>query len=258
MELKYFELIISEMRPFLNEQGFRPGKSEGELSALFETQKAAASILFDETTSQIKLMFADIDENKEGDFRLLSAWLFDEQHSDRDAKHIALDFVDSLRSAMGVKLDVKRSAKDIELPGKGVPGSSPNIDAFCARFLAICPQYKDDYKEHILQYNELLYNDFFAATAVPHLKSILAESNKKQCVKFFEFLDDMYAQSDNVVGTVITAVILGGVFGTDVAAYDAAAEAYMADTKYLKNKGRAMISQMRSSAKTDALKFWKK
>jgi len=258
VENKYFELIISEIRPFLSEQGFKKSKNEDEFSALFESKTAAVSVVFESGSSQVKLLYAPIEEEETGDVKTLSSWLFDDQHTDRDAKSIALDFVDSLRETMGIKQSTTRSTAEIELPGKGAPGTSPNIEAFCARFLAICPQYKDTYKEHILKYNDLLYADFFAETAVPHLKAVLDEGNKKQCVKFFDFLDEMYAQGDNIVGAVITAVILEGAFGSDIEAYDKAAEAYMGNAKYLKTRGRAMIMQVRSSARTDKLKFWEK
>ena len=258
MENKYFKIIISEMQPFLSEQSFKTVKGEDEFSAQFESKTAGISVVFEEGTSLVKLLYAPIEEDEKGEIKALSSWLFDDQHTDRDAKSIALDFVDSLREEMGVKQNVVRKSSEIELPGKGAPGTSPNIEAFCARFLAICPQYKDAYKEHILKYNDLLYSDFFAETAVPHLKAVLDEGNKKQCVKFFDFLDEMYAQGDNTVGAVITAVILEGVFGSDLAAYDAAAAAYMGNVKYLKNRGRAMIMQVRSSARTDKFKFWKK
>jgi len=260
LEQKYFDIVLEELRPFLAEQGFKTGKAESKgeeaLSARFASAERVVSVRFNEDSSQIELRYCDAEADKDEE-KLLSAWLFDTEHGERDAKHIAIDYLDSLKEQMGLKETKRRSATDVALPSKGTPGDTPNIDAFCARFLAICPQYKDDYKEHVLTYGELLYEDFFRRTAVPYLKTILDEGNKKTLIKFFDFLNEMYAAGDKTVGAVITGVIVAGGFDGDVKRFDGCA-AYMENAKYLKQRGRSVVSQTAADKKWAPLYFWRK
>ena len=111
---------------------------------------------------------------------------------------MAEDFADSLREIFGMKKQVS-NLKDVALPSKAASrGPTPNVEALAQRFLAIFPQYKDAYREHMAKYGEFLYQDFFARTAAVKLKELCADpkANKKQLEKFFDLLNEMYAEGD--------------------------------------------------------------
>ncbi len=244
MELKYFETVINEIEPFLREQGFRKSGDEpadDKLEVCFTGEKKVVSVIYHENTRLVKLLMCEISDDKDAvDFTEKSTWLFDTDHNAKDAVAIGIDFLDVIKDEMGLKEKPKRVASSVELPTKGTPGEAPNIQAFAAKFLAICPEFKDVYKEHVEKYNDFLYVKFFSETAVPHLKKLLWDKNKKQLVKFFEFLDEMYATGDNAVGSLITGVIIAEAFEGDVVYYDECAGLYMEGCKYIKQRGRSM------------------
>lgn len=247
MDEKLLKIIMDTMLPLFGEQDMKESK---DAPGVYLNDKKAVKVEYDESRSMVFMYAADIAEGEAVDFREISGWLFDESHGERDAKVIGDDFDESLREELGIKKTALGSRKDIALPSKNVAGETPNVEALAQRFLAIFPQYKDVYKEHIAQYREFLYEDFFSKTAAVQLKELIADPgpNKKKLIKLFELLNEMYAEGDANVSSTVTYTILGGAFGGNIELFDSVKE-YMEECTYVRQNGRAMIGYIKSKKK---------
>lgn len=249
MNEKAYETIIAGLEPVFEAQKL---EQSPDAPGVFLNDKKAVQVSYDEKKKLFRLLTADVEEGKEVQFREVSAWLFDETHNLRDAKAVAEDFADSLREIFGMKKQVS-NLKDVALPSKAASGATPNVEALAQRFLAIFPQYKDAYREHMAKYGEFLYQDFFARTAAVKLKELCADpkANKKQLEKFFDLLNEMYAEGDANVSSTVTYTILGNAFGGDVEKFDSLKD-YMEKCPYLRQNGRAMLHCIKGNKKLQA------
>ncbi len=230
---KAYEIIIEEMKPLFDEQGFKPEKSEdGEA---YVSDKKAVKIGFDEKKKMFSIYLADVQEGKIGDFSELSTWLFSDDYEEKDARSIGADFKDTLEEVLGIKkaaFNARRS--QIDLPSKAAPGTTPGVGAFTQRFLTICPQFKDDYKDNVAAYGDFLYDDFYRSTAAVYLRELLKANNKKQLTKIFKMICEMYIEGDSEVGRVIVCSILAEATYDDNELLERAEE-YLEEENYLKN-----------------------
>lgn len=202
MDNRYIENVVNEMLPFLEENGFKK-LSDTE----FENEKKSIKISYDEARQMYALSAADVEEGKAGEFSELSAWLFDDSQNAKDAEAVGIDFTETLRSNMGIK--IKRAVTntgDIDLPS-GQAGGAVTVAAFTKKVLDVYPQFKELYKEHIAVYGNFLYMEFFAKTLVPQIKSVLTENNKKTVKKLFELLQNAYINGDKETVNIVVAVV---------------------------------------------------
>ncbi|HCC34384.1 MAG TPA: hypothetical protein DEQ02_01620 [Ruminococcaceae bacterium] len=250
MNDKARETIINSMRPFMEECGFE------EKDGFYSNGKKSFSIDYDSAKKQFVLMVADINLDEPGSYAPQSAWLFDENHDEKDAELIGRDFTDTLRETLGMKVAFS-STRDISLPNKAAPGSVPGIEAFTQKFLTIYPQYKETYKNEIALHGEFLYDRFFSSYAVPMLRDFLRQDNKKALKKMFDMFEEYYSEGDRVVTSTISFSILSEAFGMDEELWSSA-EKYMEGTPLLKSNARNIKSFLQTNQKYDRIKFWKK
>ncbi len=199
MDNRYFENVINEMQPFLDENGF---KADGE--GLFKNDKKVAHVEYNEARQMYVLKTADIAEDGSYELSEASSWLFDDGQNAKDAEAVGIDFTSTLRDQMGVKRTRANSAA-IELPTASQ--GNYNISAFTKKMLDIFPVLKDDYKAHIAAYGNFLYLNFFGEKLVPQIKSVLLENNKKNVKKLFDALEAGYLQGDRDTVNTIVAVV---------------------------------------------------
>lgn len=249
MDQKAYETIIAGLEPVLTSQEMAESP---DAPGVYLNGKHAVKVEYDEDKKLFKLFAAEVAEGKEVQFKELSAWLFDDSHTLRDAKAVAIDFEECLQTLFGLKKQAS-SLRDVALPTKAASGETPNIEALAQRFLAIFPQYKDTYREHMAQYGEFLFQDFFANTAAKKLQELCEnpQKNKKQLQKFFDMLNEMYAEGDASVSSTVTYTILGNAFAGDVDKFDSLKE-YMEACTYLRQNGRAMLQCIRGNKKLQA------
>lgn len=245
MAHKYYENILAGLKDFFSSQGLTASPDAPEI---YLNDKKAVRIDYDDQRHLFLLKAADIEEGQPVEFRQLSSYLFDDSHGPNDAKAVAYDFEESLQKEFGVKKGRAAGSSQAELPSKAVKGETPNVEALANRFLTLFPQFKDAYKEHVAEYGELLYGEFFLKTAAPHLRTLAEDKNKKALAKYFAMLEELYAEGDKNVAGTITYVIIGGAFGPDLALYDSMKD-YMADCKYLRPAGRAMVEYLKTHKK---------
>lgn len=198
MDNRYYNAVIAEMKPFLDEQGF-----VSAADGVFSNEKRAIKVEYDVSRQMYVLRMAEIAEGEQGDFIEVTSWLFDDTQTEKDAEAVGIDFTDVIRKNLGVK--IKQSASAAELPSVSKDGSY-NITAFTKRVLDVFPQLKEPYKAHIEKYGNFLYLDFFGEYLVPQMKAILAQNNKKSNKKLLELLENGYINGDSDTVNVIVAV----------------------------------------------------
>ena len=248
MDNKFLNEILSALNEFLSSQGF---VAEGDTDGCFSNDKKSIKIFYDEGKSQFVLQCADIVEGgSKGEYRKLSNWLFDDSHSSKDTATIADDFNLCLSEELGIIKPKTKRANDVSLPSKAEVGATPGVEAFTQRFLALFPQYKDAYKDHIALYGEFLYVDFLKSTAAVKLHELAADknANKKQLAKYFDMLAEMYTDGDKTVSTVIIGIIIAGAFKDDSSLFESCYE-FMDECPYIKNAGKHILEIVRHNKK---------
>lgn len=205
MNNRYYDKLIEEMQPFLDEQGFNKAEN-----GCFQNKEKSINIKYDESRQMYLLLVADIEDEKIGEYTEINAWLFDDTQNAKDAVSVGIDFTASLRKLLGIK--TKRvSNTEIELPSFS-KGGSITITGFTKKMLDFFPSIKDSYKEHIAEYGNFLYLKFFGQYLVPQITIVLLSDNKKQIKKLFDLLDDMYIKGDKDTVNTVVAILCAAAY----------------------------------------------
>ncbi|HHW46671.1 MAG TPA: hypothetical protein GXX17_07210 [Clostridiales bacterium] len=240
---KYYDEILMALKEFYESQDLKPSADAPEI---YMNQKHAVKIAYNYDKKLFELKVAEIKEGQAVEFNTVASWLFDENHTSRDVKAVAIDFEDTLKSIFGIKTS-KVNTKDVSLPTKA-DSDTPNIDAFTGKFLKLFPEYKDTYREHVSKYGEFLYVDFFKNTAAVKLRELIENKDKSKLIKMIDLLNEFYTEGDSKVSHMIVVVIIGGAFGSDMAKFESVKE-YFNEYTHLNSASRAMIQYIAKNKK---------
>ena len=210
MENHYFDSLIAEMQGLFSEQGFKE-TAAGE----YKNDKKAIKIEYDEKAQMYRLFMADIKEEGEIEYTEVSAWLFDDSQNEKDAASVGMDFCETAREKMGVKI-VQQTNAQIDLPTFTKDGAY-NVTAFAKKVLDVFPALKDNYRDHIAKYGNFLYIEFFGEFLVPEIKNIYRENNKKSVKKVTEMAQNAYVNGDKEVVDILVAVLAAAVCDDETA-----------------------------------------
>ena len=224
------EKILEQLSGIIETADFKANEDKTE----YKNEKIAFKISHDEEKKLLLLDVAEVNENGEvGEYSNASSWLFENTEELRDAESAGMDFFDTLKNKIGMKNTRINRNGEIAMPSKEKSGNSYNVEAFCAKMLAVYPNLKDEYKNHITTYGSFLYVDFFKTNIVPQIEKLLDENNKKNLKKVFSVLDDIYINGDRTVQNVVVGIVLCGAVKDNKSRYDVTAEA-TAEYKFLK------------------------
>lgn len=208
LDNRYYDSVITEMRPFLDENGFVFGEDGS-----FRGGSKAFKVEYSEPRQMYLLLGADITDGVPGEYSELSAWLFDDTQTAKDASSVGVDFISTIREVAGIK--IKRAPlSDIDLPSADKNGSL-TVTGFAKKVLDVFPQFKDAYKEHIAQYGNFLYLNFYGETLVPQIKTVLKENNKKGRKKLFDLMETGYLHGDRETVNTVVAVLAAAAYGDE-------------------------------------------
>lgn len=201
MDNKYYDNVIEEMQPFLDENGFKKTQDG------FSNEKKAFTVKYNEDKQMYVLSVADIEDGKAGEYREISSWLFDDTQTAKDAISVGMDFTASLRKELGIK-SARRSLNSnaIDMPTAS-KGDSMDIGGFTKKMLDVFPPLRDKYKEHIAVYGNFLYINFFGENLVPLLVNLFENGTKKQIKKFYDVLEDAYVKGNRDTVNICVALL---------------------------------------------------
>lgn len=210
MDKEFYKVITDGIFEVLKEKDFKVENYEkGEY---FSDGKKAFMVDYDDEKQLISLKTAVLEEGEGVNWKELSSWLMGEDATDRDKESIKNDFTDSVLEALGAKAGVKGVQK-VEMPSKKKNADSIDTESLAARFLAIFPAHKDEYKENVTKYGEFLYDDFFRKAGVEELQNVLAEGNKRHISKYFELLNLAYVNGEqNTAATIVYTILCGTLY----------------------------------------------
>lgn len=226
MDNRYYNEVIAEMQPFLDEQGFKP---QDDGTFLCDTRSAA--VKYNEEKQMYTLSAAEVENGNIGEYSEINAWLFDDSQNAKDAAAVGIDFVNSLRKEMGIKLTRTASGQEVELPTITKSGSM-TVTGFTKKMLDFYPALKDEYKNHIAVNGNFLYLNFFGEFLVPQIKATVNTGSKKQIKKLFDLLDDIYVKGDRETVNTVVAVVCAAVYN-DENLNAAVTEALSSDAHFL-------------------------
>ncbi|MBR7071381.1 MAG: hypothetical protein IKI29_04385 [Clostridia bacterium] len=205
MDNRYDNQVLEEMKPVFDEQGFT-ARQDGS----FQNEKKAYRVSYDASRQMYVLQAAEVTDGTVGDFAEVSAWLFDDSQTEKDAHSVGIDFAATVREQLGVR--VKRAAgAAVDLPTAEKNGAL-TVSGFTKKVLDIYPQFKEDYKSHVAVYGNFLYLDFFGKTLVPQMRTVLTENNKKSVKKLIELVSGAYMQGDRETANVAVALLTAASF----------------------------------------------
>ena len=243
------EKILEQLNGIIETAGFKANEDKTQ----YQNEKIAFKISHDEEKKLLLLDIAEVNEAGEvGEFSNASSWLFDNPEELRDAESAGMDFFNTLKNKIGMKGTRINKNGEIAMPSKEKSGNSFNVEAFCAKMLAVYPQLKDEYKNHIAEYGSFLYVDFFKTHLVPLIETLLDENNKKSLKKVFPVLDEVYVGGDRTVQNVIVGVVLCGAVKDNTDRYNNAMEA-LAEHQFLKSAFFNIINRYKKDKKFRAM-----
>ena len=130
MNTSAYQIILGEISPLLTEKGYQT-TTEGEKTC-FVGESKAVSVSFDEEKKLFELRSCGVTEgNPDGEWQVLSSWLFADDATDKDARSIGRDLPTAcLRSLASSRPSIKtRSLCPIRARG-GHPHSRGADPAF--------------------------------------------------------------------------------------------------------------------------------
>ncbi len=210
MDNRYFENVINEMQPFLDEHGFKSAED-----GIFSNETKYFKVAYNEARQTYTLSVADITEDGISEYIEINAWLFDDSQNAKDAASVGIDFVNSIRKEIGVKN--KRAVNSVvELPSASKSGAM-TVTGFTKKMLDIFPVLKEDYKEHVTIYGDFLYMNFFGEKLVPLMNELFVTGTKKQIKKLYDVFEVAYVKGDKDTVNIMVALLCAASYNNEKA-----------------------------------------
>lgn len=238
MDNRYILNVVEEMLPFLEENGFK--KTD---DCEYVSEKAKIKVEYDDARQMYLLKKAEED----GEYREISAWLFDDSQTERDAISVGIDFTETLGESLGIKKNTRNIAA-AELPTAKADGA--DIATFAKRVLDVYPQFKEPYKAHIAKYGNFLYLNFFGETLVPQLRETLASGDKKAIKKIFTVFESTYITGDKDTVNAMLACIAAAISDNEAAQNNLAKT--LENNNHMLNSVTALMPRIKSNKKLRA------
>ena len=225
MDNRYYENVIKEMQPFLDENGIKNIGND-----IYANESKQFSVVYNEDRQMYILSVADIEEDGAvTEFKEINAWLFDDSQNAKDAEAVGIDFVNTMRKELGIK--IKRAVNnDIELPSASKTGAM-TVTGFAKKMLDVFPSLKDEYKEHISVYGNFLYINFFGEHLVPLMNNLFVTGTKKQIKKLYDVFEVAYVKGDRDTVNIMIALLCAASYN-DEKATEAVKEMLSADAHF--------------------------
>lgn len=199
MDNRYIGKVIEELSPFFEENKYeKTGENE------YANEKFKVKIDYSDSRQMYLLYLAPA----EGEYAEISAWLFDDSQTERDAASVGLDFTETLLEKTGTKKN-SRVAAMVDMPVAKKDGA--DVATFAKKVLDVYPQFKDAYRDHVSKYGNFLYLNFFGETLVPQLKTVFRSGDRKALKKIMPVFESTYVTGDKDAVNAMLACIAAAV-----------------------------------------------
>ena len=201
LDNRYYDELIKEMQPLFDEQKFVLAPD-----GAFKNDSYAIKVEYDQERQMYMLNLADASLGDDAEYATVSSWLFDDSQNANDAASVGIDFSETLREKLGIKV-TKKTVSKIDLPSKATKDGNITIEGFSKKLLDIYTPLKEAYKQHVSTYGNFLYLDFFTRSVAPLVKNALAQNNKKSVKKLYDALEDAYIHGDKDTTNATVAIL---------------------------------------------------
>ncbi len=208
MDNKYLEQVLAEMQDIIKEADFKVDEN------YLKNDTKSVKIERSEETKLYTIAIADVDNGEVGEYKQISAWLFDDNQTAKDAIAVGIDFSDALRKELGIAAKKPVVNNLVDLPTAQKVSDSA-INAFAKKMLDIFPALKDEYKAHVAHYGNFLYLNFFGEHLVPRMVRLFEEGTSKQIKKFYNTILDFYVEGDNDTINTVVALLAAAAYKND-------------------------------------------
>ncbi len=233
------KIIIDELQPIITEKGFV------EKDGVYSNSEYAFKVEHDCDNKLLKFFVATVEEGEIKEFSEASAFLFENEEDQKDARSAGLDFLDTAKTKFGIRQG-RYTGGNIALPKS--TSSTPDIEALTAKILNIYPEFKETYKSEVALYGDFLFIDFYKTYIAPRVREVIDSGNKKQISKVMNVLAEMFNEGDKMVGDVVVGVILTGAANFDKAREEAILAA-LEEHKFLKVAAQSFFNLARNDKK---------
>lgn len=192
----YYNKLVELMLPFLKENGFN------ETDGAFVCEDKQVKFVYNQEKKVYELY---LNEN------VVSAYLFDETQTEKDIESVAIDFISTLKSKLGIK-KAKPTANQVALPDE-LKGEKVGVGGLAQKLLAIFPAHKENYKTFVAQKGKFLPVRFSKEYFIPSIKELLNGGNKKAVKKFYDAMTDMFTAADSETSALVVAILSASVYG---------------------------------------------
>lgn len=242
MDTAIFNIVSSACGEILSANGFKCNTAEGK----FTGENADFNVKYDDERKQFILEYVDKAAN--GEPVELSSWLFEGENKN-DAVIIGEDFA----SVVSVKLGIKKpthGTSSVAMPTRSAAGEQHGAESLTQKLLAVFPQFKDDYREHVASIGSYCPITFMKQTIVPKLSQMTDDfdANRKALEKTFKMLGEVYYNCDRSTTELICGVIVAGAFKGKTAEFEKLAPA-LEDYPYFMTAGREILKYVGKNKK---------
>ncbi len=221
-----FKIITDTVGEALLSRGFKKSNvdsaDDNEIVSLFEGENVAYSVVYYKDKMHMVMRECAVDDDGiDNDWRTLATWMFDpNSDTEKEARSIANDFADALRTPAAVKR-VKRPRNKKKSDDEG------NADPIfmTKRFVALFPQLKDEIRREEECYYPFRSVTFTKASIVPRVNEVMLRGDKKEIQKLMQIINAQYDNGDADTRSIITTVILNGIDPK----YDGTVDEYLSD-----------------------------
>ncbi len=208
MENKYFDSVIAEMQEVIKDANLT---LDGNI---LKNDTKSVKIEYIDEKQLYTISIADVNGEEVGEYKQLSAWLFDDTQTAKDAAAVGIDFTEALRKELNIEIKKTRVNTLVDLPTTQ-KGSNGDINALTKKMLDIFPALKDEYKAHVSHYGNFLYLNFFGEHLVPRMVRLFEEGTTKQIKKFYNTIIDFYVEGDNDTINTVVALLAAAAYKND-------------------------------------------
>lgn len=205
---KAFKIVEEKLESYFLGINFKSNKVD-DLSVLFFNGKETYKLEYLSNDKQFKLLYANNDNNNLDDknFKVLSAWLFDfENYTEKEAKSIADDFVETLKKYNRVSGEKKSAFKEEK------KSDANDIIFFINRLATIFPDLKNDIKFEKENYESFRPITFCREKVLPYVLEVINSGNDKDKLnKLCNTFSNFYENGDLDVRSAITIVFLNSI-----------------------------------------------
>lgn len=214
MELnEAYALIEKNLEPVTKDLGFSKLKSDGSVLA-FKGNKGLFRVVYDEKSKTLSFECSYEDKGGETEYNTISKSLFElENVNDKDCKSAANEIADEVKSLFAAKkqanLDKIKMPKAVSRAKAKSGAISYDSASLANRFGVLYPEFKEDIKRNIAEYDEFLPEEFFTTKGTPKVLDVIKNGTEAEQKKLFKMLGEVYEDGTNEVQDIIGVTILG-------------------------------------------------